>query len=138
LAFNYDGLGCWATRTVSGNRADYWYDMMGLTQETGPGSLDLTYLRDPDGLLLSTTTGGATYNYGRDRLTSTPALVTTGGGVANTYTYMPYGDINTSSGTVYSPFRFTASYYDTESVDGCNSTSGDTCILSVLAASQTD
>jgi hypothetical protein len=66
VGFGYDGLGRRASRTVSGtvsgNRADYWYDITGLTRETGAGSLELTYLRDPGGRLLSRHGGAGLFN----------------------------------------------------------------------------
>jgi YD repeat-containing protein len=71
VQFGYDGHGRRTFRTVAGSRTDHWYDWSGLTLETGANSV--TYLRDPDGLLLSKKTGGL-YNYGRDRLGSITAL----------------------------------------------------------------
>ena len=51
LQFGYHGLGRRTNRAVAGNRTDFWYDETGLTLETGASSA--TYLRDPQGALLS-------------------------------------------------------------------------------------
>jgi RHS repeat-associated protein len=112
LQFSYDGLGRRVSRTVSGNQADYWYDITGLTQETGPGSLGLTYLRDPGGRLLSRSGGAGLYNYGQDRLGSVTAVTRSDGTLANSYVYRPYGELAASTGSVNNPFRYTSAYHD--------------------------
>jgi len=94
---------------VSSTRTDFWYDQTGLTLETGGASA--TYLRDPQGALLSVH-NGTLYNYGRDRLSSTTALVTTGQALNTTYRYDPWGESIGGSGSAYNPFQFTGVYRD--------------------------
>jgi RHS repeat-associated protein len=110
LAFSYDGLGRRVSRTVGGGRTDYWYDQTGLTQESG--AANATYLRDPNGTLLSISTGGAVYNYGLDRLGSVTALVNSSQTIASSYSYDPWGQTIASSGSVNNPFHFTGTYFD--------------------------
>jgi len=109
VAFGYDGWGRRTNRTVSSTRTDFWYDQTGLTLETGGASA--TYLRDPQGALLSVH-NGTLYNYGRDRLSSTTALVTTGQALNTTYRYDPWGDSIGGTGSAYNPFQFTGVYRD--------------------------
>jgi RHS repeat-associated protein len=110
VASSYDGRGQRVSKTVAGARTDFWYDQTGLTQETGANTA--TYLRDMGGTLLSTNTGGTTYNYGQDRLGSITALAGTDGTLVNSYTYTPYGFLQASTGSVPNPFRFAGTYQD--------------------------
>ncbi len=109
LKFGYDGLGRRSSRTVGTGRNDYWYDVTGLSLQTGANPA--TYLRDPDGTVLSVETDQL-YNYGRDRLGSVTAMVTTGQSMANSYSYDPWGETIGSTGTAYNPFLFTGVYKD--------------------------
>ncbi len=88
---------------------DYWYDVTGLSLQTGANPA--TYLRDPDGTVLSVETDQL-YNYGRDRLGSVQAMVTTGQSVANSYSYDQWGETIGSTGSAYNPFLFTGVYKD--------------------------
>ncbi len=108
--FGYDGHGRRSFRTLGGNRTELWYDTTGLTLESGYNNV--TYLRDGDGTLLSRSGGAGYYTYGRDRLGSTTALVTTGQSVANSYSYDPWGETIGLTGTAYNPFLFTGVYKD--------------------------
>jgi len=103
------GLDLRTNQIVSSTRTDFWYDQTGLTLETGGASA--TYLRDPQGDLLSVH-NGTLYNYGRDRLSSTTALVTTGQALNTTYRYDPWGESIGGTGSAYNPFQFTGVYRD--------------------------
>ncbi len=96
-----------------GARVDAWYDLTGLTSETGGAAG--TYLRDPTGLLLSAFSSGALRDYGRDRLGSLTAMVNTAGSIDNAYQYDPWGGRITNTGTAVNPFKFTAGYQSTSS-----------------------
>lgn len=98
------------SRTVGTERTDYWYDITGLTLETG--AANATYLRDPGGKLLSTSNSGSVHNYARDRLDNITALVSTSGTLSNSYGCDPYGKDNGMTGTVYNPYRYTGMYQD--------------------------
>ena len=110
MAFGYDGHGRRTNRSIAGARTDYWYDWTGLTLETGAASG--TYLRDPDGLLLSTTVSGGYRNYARDRQGTITGLVSTAPSLTDSYRYDPWGQSIGTSGTAYNPFRYTGTYLD--------------------------
>ena len=110
VAFGYDGHGRRTNRSIAGARTDYWYDWTGLTLETGAASG--AYLRDPDGLLLSTTASGAYRNYARDRQGTITGLVSTAPSLTDSYRYDPWGQSIGTSGTAYNPFRYTGTYLD--------------------------
>ncbi len=110
VAFGYDGHGRRSFRTIGSGRTELWYNTTGLTLESGTNNV--TYLRDGDGTLLSRSGGAGYYTYGRDRLGSTTAVVTTGQALANTYAYDPWGETIGSTGTTYNPFLFTGVYKD--------------------------
>jgi RHS repeat-associated protein len=115
LAYDYDGLGRQVSRTAAGARSDFWFDATGMSLETAAAT-SRTYLRDPSGLPLSVTTElGTNRTYGRDRLGSTTAIVNNSGGLANTYTYDPYGQIVASSGTRPNSLKFTGGRHDPSS-----------------------
>ena len=67
----------------------FWYDETGLTRETG--AYEATYLRDPDGLLLSKF-GSSISNYGRNRLGSITMMTDTSQAVVRTHKYDPWGE----------------------------------------------
>ncbi len=110
VTFGYDGFGRRSSRTVGTGRIDYWYDVTGLTLQTG--ATNATFLRDQSGSVRSITSGGATHNYGKDRLGSVTAMVATDGTVARTYSYDPWGETIGITGTAYNPFLFTGTYKD--------------------------
>jgi RHS repeat-associated protein len=110
LDYAYDGLGRRASRAAGTSRTDYWFDASGMVLETG--AADGTYLRNPDGTLLSTVTGTGFANYGTDRLGSITATTNAGGNLVNTYRYNPWGTLLGSTGTGRNPFRFTGAYLD--------------------------
>ncbi|MDP9316439.1 MAG: hypothetical protein M3R24_37225 [Chloroflexota bacterium] len=110
VAFGYDGFGRRSSRTAGTDRIDYWYDVTGLTLQTG--ATNATFLRDQSGSVRSINSGGATHNYGKDRLGSVTAMVATDGTVARTYSYDPWGETIGSTGAAYNPFLFTSTYKD--------------------------
>src|SRR5262249_39027285 len=63
----------------------------------------------------SMTRGGQTYYYFYDRLGSVAGLTDGAGNVVASYTYNPWGNIASSTGTLANPFRFTGRQYDAES-----------------------
>ncbi len=70
------------------------------------------YLHGPGGTLLSVASGRAVHDYATDRRGSVTGLVTTGGALAATYQYDPYGDLIGGTGTAYNPYRYTGAYID--------------------------
>ena len=76
-------------------------------------------VRDPDGTLVAIRTGTATAGtsnyYVFDGLGSVVALISPTGTKTSSYTYDPYGQTRTETGTAYNPYRYTGGYYDTTS-----------------------
>ena len=110
VAYTYDGLSRLSSLTSGTSTTNNWYDVTGLALQTAASAT--TYLRDPGGILQSISSGGALYNYARDRLGSITGLVSSAGALANTYSYDPWGTSTASTGTVVNPFRFLSGYLD--------------------------
>lgn len=64
------------------------------------------YTRDPSGGLIGERTPAGRYYYVLDRLDSVIGLTATGGVLANTYQYTPYGQTTTSTGVAPNAFGF--------------------------------
>ncbi|MGH9305472.1 MAG: RHS repeat-associated core domain-containing protein, partial [Acidimicrobiales bacterium] len=74
------------------------------------------YVYGPNGLPLEQIdSSGRVFYYLHDQLGSTRALTDSSGAVVATYTYGPYGQLASSSGSVTNPFRFAGQYQDGES-----------------------
>ncbi|MEM8533532.1 MAG: RHS repeat-associated core domain-containing protein, partial [Chloroflexota bacterium] len=110
VSFEYDGLGRRSSKTVDTERTDYWYNITGLTQETG--ATEATYLRDLSGALRSVSSDGAVYNYGKDRIGSVRALVDSDGALATDYTYDPWGNLLGDVSDMPNSYRYTSTYSD--------------------------
>ncbi len=111
VAFGYDGQGRRVSRTVGTERTDYWYDSAGLTLETGGSSA--TYLRSPEGVLLSRHVSSSTVNYGADWQGHITATTGADGTITSSYSYDPWGKEIGSTGAAYNPFRYAGTYHDT-------------------------
>lgn len=110
----YDGDGRRATSTAAGVTQQYAWD------DTSQLALLLTdatnnYIYGPDGLPIEhITTNGTPVFYHHDQLGSTRMLTTSGGNVAATYTYDPYGNLTSQSGTIDTPLRWAGQYEDAQ------------------------
>ncbi len=111
LAFGYDGQGRRVSRTAGTAHTDYWYDQTGLALETG--ATNTTYLRGM-GQLASISNGGTVHNYASDNLGNITGLVSTSGSLSKTYSYQPYGELNSASGSAYNPYQYTGTYLDAD------------------------
>ncbi|MGW7275033.1 RHS repeat-associated core domain-containing protein [Streptomyces sp. NPDC054864] len=78
----------------------------GMTRENTTG-----FVREPSGNLTAMTTGGASQYYLTDIQGSVIGLVDAGGKRTATYSYGPYGEARTTSGT-NQPYRYTGTYLD--------------------------
>lgn len=88
---------------------------LGIASQTTAGSSSSPatttyYTRAPDGTLLDERTPSGTYDYVQDANGSTIALTNSTGGVANTYTYDPYGVTTSSTGTAPNSFGFDSGF----------------------------
>ena len=62
---------------------------------------------------LSIRINGTWYSYGWDLTKNICELYSTGGGIATSYTYTPFGEVS-SSGNVTQPIQWSSEFYDTE------------------------
>jgi RHS repeat-associated protein len=106
-SFQYDALGRRTQKVIDGSETDYLYDGPNAVQETMDGTpvnlltglgIDERYARDDAG-------------YGRayfltDALNSTVALTDDLAAVQQTYSYEPYGEVNTT-GSSDNPYQYT-------------------------------
>jgi RHS repeat-associated protein len=106
--YSYNALGQQVAATTNGVTTQYLIDASGLGsvvgQYAGGGELiaDYTY-----GLgLTSQVTAGGRYYYDFDSLGSTVGLSTSSGAYADTYSYLPFGQSQTSTQAGANPFQF--------------------------------
>ncbi len=106
--YAYNALGQLVSSTTGGQTTQYLIDPAGLGNVvgtyTGSGSLiaDYTY-----GLgLVSQVTAGGTYYYNFDALGSTVGLSNSSGTYVNTYSYLPFGGLLSSTISTANPFQF--------------------------------
>jgi len=118
--YAYDGTGLRMSKTVGGTTTQFTWDEAGslplLLQEKAATANATSYISGPDGLPVEQIdSSGNPHFYAHDQLGSTRALTDTTGTVQATYTYDPYGNVVSSSGTVANPFQFAGQFEDTES-----------------------
>jgi RHS repeat-associated protein len=95
-------------RVAAGSRS-FTTSALGLSL-AADGSGTTGYIRDNQGKLTEQRTPSGNYYYLFDGLGSVVALTDSSGAVVNTYSYDPYGNIKSSTGTVANPWRFGGSY----------------------------
>lgn len=83
---------------------------VGITGQTVSGTAT-GFVREPSGTLVAMRSGGSSQYYLTDAQNSVIGLVDTSGKRTATYTYGPYGEPRTNSGT-QQPFRYTSAYLD--------------------------
>ncbi|MGH9856698.1 MAG: RHS repeat-associated core domain-containing protein, partial [Acidobacteriota bacterium] len=88
---------------------------LGLYSDTTSGTTThYSHMPTGQGQAISQKTGTNNYSYLTDLRGSVVKLTDQNGTVKATYAYEPYGKLNSSSGTVHSPHRFTGGYYDSQ------------------------
>ncbi|CCF85155.1 RHS repeat-associated core domain-containing protein [Nitrolancea hollandica] len=95
-------------RVAAGSRS-FTNSALGLSLAVD-GSGTTAYIRDNQGKLTEQRTPSGNYYYLFDGLGSVVALTDSSGAVVNTYSYDPYGNTKSSTGTVDNPWRFGGSY----------------------------
>ncbi len=108
-AYGYDALGNRTSATHNGQTTQYLVDPAGMGnvvgEYTGSGALVAHYTQ---GLGLTSridATGSASY-YDFDALGSTAGLTGAAGGYVDTYSYLPFGQLSSSTGSVANPFQY--------------------------------
>lgn len=109
--YNADGL---RMSKTSGNTNQFVWDVAGgLPLLLKDGSTN--YIYGPSGLPLEQVTSSATSYYHHDQLGSTRVLTDSSGSSVATYTFDPYGNLVSTTGSIVNPFLFTGQYRDGES-----------------------
>jgi RHS repeat-associated protein len=108
-AYQYDPLGNRVATTHNGQQTQYLLDPTRLVDVVGEyGSTGNLVAHDTQGLGLTSrvdATGVAVY-YDFDAIGSTVGLTGLTGGYVNTYTYLPFGEQLTDTGTIANPFTY--------------------------------
>ena len=109
VAMTYAGLDQ-TERTAAGGDT-YANGLLGVGRQTGTATT--YFIRDPYGNLVAQRSGTTSYYYLFDGLGSIVALTDPAGNIVRRYTYDPYGNITTTTGTVDTPWRYAGGYHDT-------------------------
>jgi len=134
--FTWNSLGQLSSATTNGVTVSYGYDGMGKRIRQRVNGVDVGYLYDGDNLLLeysgngvqakytyypgedrphSVVRGGQTYYYATDSQESVLALFNSANAVVNQYTYLPFGEAQTTSETVANRIRYAGRELEGES-----------------------
>jgi RHS repeat-associated protein len=111
-------------KTVGGVTTEYYYDLSGNVLGEAQGttvSANYVYLNNQ---LLAEYTGGTTYFLHQDHLGSTRLMTNVSGGICKSMDYLPFGEINGTSGTCSTTQKFTGYERDAETDPG-NGTGND-------------
>ncbi|MFF9378196.1 RHS repeat-associated core domain-containing protein [Streptomyces griseoluteus] len=98
------------TQRLTRDSATFTNAATGLTGQTVSGTAT-GFVREPSGTLVGMRSGGSSQYYLTDAQNSVIGLVDTTGKRTATYTYGPYGEARTNTGT-QQPFRYTSAYLD--------------------------
>lgn len=114
--FKYDPFGRRIQKSGPLGTTNYLYDGENLLEEVGGmGSILARYAQTTAiDEQLSTSRASATSYYQQDGLGSTTSLSSSGGLLANTYTYDSFGNLTASNGTVSNALRYTGREADLE------------------------
>jgi len=91
----------------------YANSLLGVLSETTGGTTTY-YVRDNGGRLVGERIGTNSYYYLFDGLGSVVALTDSTGAAVDTYSYDPYGNVTSSTGSVANPWQYTGGYRDSE------------------------
>jgi RHS repeat-associated protein len=108
-SYQYDAFGHLASETHNGQTIQNLVDEAGLgdvvAQFDGTGAL-IAHFTYGNGLVSRVAAGGAKAYYNFDASANVVALTGAGGAILNSYRYLPFGSLLTSSETVANPFQF--------------------------------
>ena len=117
MRYDYRGLRTYR-KDNAGDITNYYWSLSSLPQvinETdGPGNPKASYILGT-GLIAIKVSGVKKY-YITDALGSVLALTDNSGNVTDTYEYNEYGELISSTGTSYNPYRFTGQQWDEDSM----------------------
>lgn len=110
-AMNMAYTGIDQTERVQAGTTSFTYDLMGQSQRAD-SSGTVYDLRDNAGQLISERTPHGTYYVIPDALQSTIGLTDSGANLVGNWTYDPWGNVISQTGTVTTPFLFAGAYFD--------------------------
>ena len=114
-SYAYNGDGLRMSKTVNSTVEPFVWD----ASETIPLLIQdgtTSYVNGPAGFPIEQISGsGAVTYFQQERLGSTSMLSNSTGAVVATYTYDPYGNVTSSTGSVTNPILFAGQYLDSES-----------------------
>jgi RHS repeat-associated protein len=113
--YQYDGNGLRSSKVVSGTTTNYAWDLSGgLPLMILANNTDWIY--GPGGVVLEEIVPTNTvYYYHVDQLGSTRKVTDSTGTVVRSYTFDPWGNVSSTTGTLSTPFQFAGQYTDMES-----------------------
>jgi RHS repeat-associated protein len=112
-SYEYNALGQRTAVTLNGQRSEYVYDPAGLSdlvsEYQGGGALvaHYTYGR---GLVSRVDAGGSAAFYDFDCIGNTADMTGTGGAVLNSYSYLPFGEKLSATGSTPNPFTYVGQF----------------------------
>jgi RHS repeat-associated protein len=112
--YEYNGDGLLMSQTTSGTTTSFTWDTNGSVPVMLTAGAT-SYIYGPGGLPVESvpSSGTPTY-YMQDQLGSTRLLTSSTGAVTGTYTYDPWGNITSHTGTATTPFLYAGQYQDPE------------------------
>ncbi len=112
--YAYNGGGLRMSRTVSATTSQYAWDLAGsvpLLLKDGA----INYIFGPGAEPLEQVNGSTALWLHHDQVGSTRLVTSSSGSNVASYTFDPYGNLTSSTGTIANPLRFGGQYLDTES-----------------------
>ncbi len=113
-SYVYSGDGLRMSKTVGSTITTFLWDTTENPQEVLQEGAN-AYIYGPGGLPLEQINGSTALWLHHDQLGSTRLVTDSTGGVAATYSYSPYGQITSSTGSVSIPLLYAGQYLDSES-----------------------
>jgi RHS repeat-associated protein len=117
-AYGYDGDGLRESKTVSGTTTHFtWAGRGAALLQQFNGTTKTSYIYGPGGLPIEQVAGSAITYLHHDQIGSTRVITDAAGvtGTATTFTFDPYGNQVSSSGSLATNLRFQGQYLDSES-----------------------
>jgi RHS repeat-associated protein len=113
-SYSYNGDGLRVSKKVGSTTTGQVWDVAeGLPLLLQDGST--SYVTGPGGLPLEQVNGNKPSYYYQDQLGSTRGILDSRGSTLATYTYDPYGNLKSSTGTISDPFQYAGQFTDSES-----------------------
>ena len=108
--YHYDALGDRTSETHNGLTTQYLVDPTGmgtvLGEYNGNGGLVADHYTEGAGLTSRIDASGASSYYDFDAEGSTAGLTGPSGGYVDSYSYLPFGEVSSSTGSVPNPFQY--------------------------------